>query len=108
SHVVHALIGVICVGAIVRKQVVTAVDASHQIGNHSGVAFDKAPNIVPKPSIPLKPRYARKSSAELKSTRVPGLSDEPQPSQFRIARDFGEDRSVSPVKISIRIAAEDR
>src|SRR5208337_4103869 len=61
SHVVHALIGVIGVGAAVREKIIAAIDTPHQVRNHSGITLDKAADVVPESSVPLEPGYARES-----------------------------------------------
>src|SRR5271169_898713 len=75
SEVVHALVGVVRVGAPVREKIVATVNAPHQVRNHSGIPFYKAAEIVPEPSVPLEPRYAGESAAELISAGVPGFGD---------------------------------
>src|ERR1700678_1827941 len=65
GQIVHALEGVISIGAAVRKEVVAAIDAPHQVRNHPRVTLHETADIVAKAPIPLEPRHARKSAAEL-------------------------------------------
>src|SRR5262249_9098752 len=108
SHIVDALEGVICVRAAVGKEIIAAVETSHQVRHHSRIAFNKTANIVAKASIPLQPGKPGESLPELESAYIPRLGDQPHLAQLRVSRNLSEDRSVSPVKGSIRVAAEHR
>ena len=71
--------------AIVRKQIVAAVEPIHQRGDQAGVASHEAPHVVPEASIPLKPLRAGKTSAELVyAGGIPWLRDETQLRQVRV------------------------
>src|SRR6266446_891802 len=72
SYEVHTLVGVIGVGAGVGKEVVAAIDATHQIRNHPRIALNETANVVAKPSVPLEPSQTWESATELISTGVPG------------------------------------
>jgi hypothetical protein len=77
--VVHRLIGVIDVIAAVRKQIITAINTTHQVRNQARIASDEAPDVVAIARVPLQPRGARKTTAELICSGVPGLCDQRQP-----------------------------
>ena len=77
SYEVNALVGVICVSASVGKKVVAAIDTPHQVWDHSRIAFNKAANVVAKAAVPLQPRLAWESAAELKRSGIPRLCDQP-------------------------------
>ena len=79
SHVVHALVGVIRVGAAVGEKIIAAIDTPHQVRNHPGIAFDKTADVVAESSVPLQPGYTGESAAELISTCIPRLRDQAQP-----------------------------
>ena len=106
GDVVHALVGMICIGTIIGEKVVTPIDPPHQVRNHAGITFDETTYVVAKPSVPLQPRDAREPGAELISARIPGLRDQPQLAQFRISGNFGENGSMPPVERSVGVAAE--
>jgi hypothetical protein len=55
GYVVDALVGVIRIRAAVGKEVIAAIDAPHQVGNHPSVTLDEAADIVAKASVPLAP-----------------------------------------------------
>src|SRR5262249_46096674 len=76
SQEIHALISVIGLSPVIGEQIVTAVETAHQIGNHSRISLNETANVIPKSPVPLKPGYAGKSAAELKSTCIPGLRNE--------------------------------
>src|SRR5208337_2870575 len=65
SQIVQALIGVIGIGAVVGKQVIAAIDAPHQVRDHSWISLNETANIVTKTPVPLEPIYAWESAAEL-------------------------------------------
>src|SRR5271165_766951 len=75
-YIVQALIGVIGVGAVVGKQVIAAIDASHQVRDHPWIALDETANVVTETSVPLEPIYAWESATELISARVPRFCDQ--------------------------------
>src|SRR5271165_3369387 len=77
GYKVHALVGVISVSASVGKKVIAAVEPPHQVRDHPRIALDEAADIVAKASVPLQPSYTGESSAELKSTGIPGFRDQP-------------------------------
>ena len=108
SYVIHALVGVISFVAVVGKKIVAAVDATHQVRNHPRIALNETADVIAKPPVPLEPSHAGKSAAELICAGVPRLSDQTEPAQLRIGGDLAEDRRVSPVERSVRIAAEHR
>src|ERR1700677_835090 len=98
GHIVHALIGVISIGAGVRKEVVAAIDTPHHVGHHSRIAFDETANIVAKSSVPLEPGDAWEPPAKLIGACVPRFRDQTQPAQLRVSGNFTEEWSVPPVQ----------
>src|ERR1700739_142785 len=95
--IIHGLVRVIGIGTAVRKKIVAAINATHQVRDHSPIALDKTTNIITKPRIPLEPGQPRKSTSELIRAGVPGFCDQLQQAQFGIGGDFTEDRSISPI-----------
>src|SRR5271157_4251108 len=75
-YIVQALVGVIGVGAVVRKQIIAAIDAAHHISDHPWVPLNETANIIAKTSVPLEPIYAWESATELISACIPGLCDQ--------------------------------
>src|SRR5205807_1432077 len=65
GYVVHALVGVVSIGAAVGKEVVAAINATHQLWDHSRIAFNETANVIAEASVPLQPSYAGKSATEL-------------------------------------------
>src|SRR5882762_10009356 len=108
GYVVHALIGVISLCTAVGKEIVAAINATHQVRDHPRIALNKTANIVAEPRVPLQPGNAWESAAKLVSAGVPGFCDQMQSTQLRISGDFTEYGGVSPIERSIRIAAEHR
>src|ERR1700741_1249403 len=60
-NVVDALVRRVGLGEAVRKKVVAAVDAMHEVGNHARIALYEAANVVAESTIPLVPCDPRKS-----------------------------------------------
>src|ERR1700745_383639 len=108
SDKIYALVSVIGIEAVIGEKIITAVETAHELGDQSRITFDETANVIAKAPVPLQPRYAGKSTAELISACVPWLRDQPQLAQLWISGNFSEDRSMSPVERSVRIAAEDR
>ncbi len=78
-YIIHTLESVISVGAAVWKQIIAAIDTSHHLGNHPGVAFNKTADVVSKTPVPLEPSQAGKAAPELISGSVPRLRDQTHP-----------------------------
>src|ERR1039458_3827789 len=106
--IVDGLEGMIGMLSAVRKQVIAAVDTTHQVRDHPRVAPDKTADIVAITRVPLQPRRARKSTSELIAADVPRLRDQRQPAQLGVCSNFTENRSISPVERSVGVTAKHR
>src|SRR5215470_1741807 len=74
--VVHGLEGMIRMLATIRKQIVTPINATHQVWDHAPVTSDKTTDIVTIACVPLQPGRSRKSASELITTDIPRLCDQ--------------------------------
>src|SRR6267378_4373183 len=108
GYIVHALIGVISLCTTVGKEIVAAIDATHQVRDHPRIAFNKTADVIAEPCVPLQPGNAWEAATKLISAGVPGFCDEMQLTQLWISGDFTEYGSVSPIEGPVRIAAEHR
>src|SRR5882762_432457 len=97
GYVVHTLVGVIRLATTVGKEIVAAIDATHQVRDHRRIAFNKTADVVAESRVPLQPGNAWKSAAKLVSAGVPGFCDQMQSTQLRISGDFTEYGGVSPI-----------
>src|ERR1700731_762039 len=96
--IVYGLEGMIGMLPAVRKQVIAAVDATHQVRDHPRVASHKTADIVAITLVPLQPGRSGKSTSELIAADVPRLRDQRQPAQLGICGNFAEYRSISPIQ----------
>ena len=63
---------------IIGKQIATAVQTRHQVGNHATITADKTLHGVSVVSIPLHPSLPGKFLPQLKlAISVPGFSNQP-------------------------------
>ena len=94
-HEVHALIGVVCVLAIVGKEVLAAVEPPHQRRDYTGIPAYEPAQIVAKAAVPLRPRRPGEGATELVGAgRVPGFGDQAHSAESGIGRDVPEDRRI--------------
>src|SRR6056297_1347930 len=65
ANIIDALKGVAGVHQGVGKEIVAAVESSHQSGNQPGISADGSSHIVSKIAVPLSPPFAGKSGSQL-------------------------------------------
>src|SRR5215472_17294157 len=106
--IVHGLEGVISTAEAFRKQIIAAINAPHQVWNHSRVAFEKTTHVVTKSCIPLKPGRTRKSASQLTGAGIPRFREQRHSAQLWVGSDFIENWGLSPIERSVGIAAEHR
>src|SRR5580704_12677439 len=90
SYVIHALVGMISFLPGVGKEIIAAIDATHQVRNHPRIALNETPDVIAKTPVPLEPSHTGKSAAELICGGVPRLGDQTEPAQVRIGGDLAE------------------
>src|SRR5579885_3133054 len=108
SHIIQALVGVKHVRQSVRKEVIAAIDSSHEGADFTFVALEERSHVVAELPVPLKPKETWETPAEFVRRNVPCLSDQPDSCKSRIGVDLRQDRWVLEIERSVVIAGEDR
>ena len=107
SDVIDALIRAQGVQPVVGKQIAAAVQPSHQLAHHPGIALGESLQGIAVGPVPLHPAETGEHPAQLeRAGRIPRLRDQPYVRQVGIRRDLPEQGRVFRVDRAVRVPRE--